>query len=421
MKRQIFHGLMLVVAGCWNLALAQNWQADSLTPSDFPICVDQEVLLERFKEVKLIGMGESSHGTREFFQMRNALTAFLIEKAGVKAIYVEAANLKMEGLNRYVMGDTITLDSAFRQLNRWVLTVESMKEFVEWLREYNSGQPAEEKVQLMGIDQDNYQDAGARLLTCWGVLNSEAPGTAMLHQRLLLNKRATAFQLAKGMDADEIKSHESLLDSLSLVIEELSVDTAHQETWEELSYHIANLQGVWRYAVASKKSAGRGYVTVRDPGMARNTMSRLKQLAPGERAVLWAHNEHIETGTMRLQGMGHFIQQAIGEKYYALGMDFVKGSCTVFSPEQKKLVPQAFEHPKKGPSKAFPKSETCAMWIDLKDHPQFAQSKIRIHDVPAVMLKNQQQGIELIFPGEHFDGLLLVPVSTPTQWINVFE
>ena len=51
----------------------------------------------------MIALGESTHGTREFFQMKHRLLEYLVAEHGVTAFVIEAAMPEAFELNRYVL------------------------------------------------------------------------------------------------------------------------------------------------------------------------------------------------------------------------------------------------------------------------------------------------------------------------------
>lgn len=59
--------------------------ADELTATDL-----SDGLRSRFDDATVIGLGEASHGTQEFFDLRFRLIRLLVEEFGVRAVGFEA-------------------------------------------------------------------------------------------------------------------------------------------------------------------------------------------------------------------------------------------------------------------------------------------------------------------------------------------
>src|SRR5438093_758482 len=56
------------------------------------------------REVKVVGLGESTHGTREFFRIRHRAVRFLVERLGFDTVAIEASYAAVDRLNAYVAG-----------------------------------------------------------------------------------------------------------------------------------------------------------------------------------------------------------------------------------------------------------------------------------------------------------------------------
>jgi erythromycin esterase-like protein len=105
----------------------------------------------------IVLIGEASHGTQEFYEMRAALTRELIEAHGFRAVALEADWPDTSRAHRYVRGrsDDANADEAlsdFHRFPRWMWRNEVMRNFVEWLAEFNRAQPLGEMAGVFGLD-----------------------------------------------------------------------------------------------------------------------------------------------------------------------------------------------------------------------------------------------------------------------------
>ena len=88
-------------------------------------------------------LGEASHGTHEFYATRAAITRMLIEERGFNAVLVEADWPDAYRVNRFVRnpGDDDTAEQAlavFERFPRWMWANTDVRDFANWLREYNA-------------------------------------------------------------------------------------------------------------------------------------------------------------------------------------------------------------------------------------------------------------------------------------------
>jgi erythromycin esterase-like protein len=118
---------------------------------------DHEALLELIGPARFALLGEASHGTREFYRERAAISRRLITEKGFTAIAVEADWPDAWRVNRYVRGlsddaDATAALSGFERFPSWMWRNTEVRDFVEWLRGHNEGRPAVQQVGFYGID-----------------------------------------------------------------------------------------------------------------------------------------------------------------------------------------------------------------------------------------------------------------------------
>ena len=102
----------------------------------------RELLSELIGDARIVLIGESSHGTHEFYEARAEITKWLIEKKGFCAVAAEADWPDAYRVNRYVrgMGEDGTAEQALRGFERfpsWMWRNTVVRDFVEWLRTNN--------------------------------------------------------------------------------------------------------------------------------------------------------------------------------------------------------------------------------------------------------------------------------------------
>jgi len=118
---------------------------------------DHDELLELIGSSRFALLGEASHGTREFYRERIWITQRLIREKGFTAVAVEADWPDAWRVNRYVRGlsqdaDATQALSGFRRFPAWMWRNTEVRDFVEWLRDYNKGRGRQEQVGFYGID-----------------------------------------------------------------------------------------------------------------------------------------------------------------------------------------------------------------------------------------------------------------------------
>src|SRR5947207_4038734 len=104
---------------------------------------DYDSLVAMAGEAQCVLIGEASHGTREFYAIRAALTRRLIEEKGFRAVALEADWPDSFCVHRFVTGrsdDTRASEalSDFRRFPSWMWRNTVVVDFVECLRHWNA-------------------------------------------------------------------------------------------------------------------------------------------------------------------------------------------------------------------------------------------------------------------------------------------
>ena len=119
---------------------------------------DYDAVLELIGPARFALLGEASHGTREFYRERCAITRRLITEKGFTAVAVEADWPDAWRVNRYVRGlagdddDAASALSGFKRFPAWMWRNTEVRDFIEWLRGYNTGRSPAQQVGFYGVD-----------------------------------------------------------------------------------------------------------------------------------------------------------------------------------------------------------------------------------------------------------------------------
>jgi erythromycin esterase-like protein/predicted phosphoribosyltransferase len=115
-------------------------------------------LLARCAAAEVVCLGEATHGTHEFYQLRQALTQRLITEHGFAAVAAEADWSSAHRLHRYVAGapeadrDAVEALAGFRRFPQWMWRNADVLDFAGWLRNHNAALPPAERVGFHGLD-----------------------------------------------------------------------------------------------------------------------------------------------------------------------------------------------------------------------------------------------------------------------------
>ena len=119
----------------------------------------REALEEIIGDARIVLIGESSHGTHEFYEARAEITKWLIEEKGFCAVAAEADWPDAYRVNRYVrgLGGDGSADEAlsgFERFPAWMWRNVVVRDFVDWLHAHNghSREHGERQTGFYGLD-----------------------------------------------------------------------------------------------------------------------------------------------------------------------------------------------------------------------------------------------------------------------------
>jgi len=160
----IYKALILVV--CIELILSYTVLADNIKQlGEFVNPIDKisdyNPLIKKAGLADIVLIGDSTHGTHEFYQQRINLTKRLIQEKQFKLIFIEADWPNTHILNQYIQSQISLSDlqkiNPFKKYPVWMWKNQEMFSFLKWLRQYNQQlADDQQKVSLFGMDMYSY-------------------------------------------------------------------------------------------------------------------------------------------------------------------------------------------------------------------------------------------------------------------------
>ena len=310
---------------------------------------DLQPLKKVFQGVRIVGLGEATHGTREFFQFKHRLLEFLIKEKSFRVLAIETGYSSSADINDYVLGKSNDGAKALENQGFWVWDTKEMREMLDWMRSYNASVPADKKVKVVGFDV-HYNEPGKQKILAY--LRRVAP------ERVAELEAFFKWEIEKLVEtAYFTKDKQERVDILAKVAE---ARTKYNEllgflTLNEIRFvsqtSAAEFNQIHEYARvlaqladAYDRPLDEAGGALRDYYMAENIKRLIAAEPIGTRIVVWAHNQHISTGreSEKYPYMGFHLRRFFGEAYYALGFSFNQGSFQArdFNPKANREVIQ---------------------------------------------------------------------------------
>ncbi len=276
--------------------------------------------------VRLIGVGESVHDVRQFFEYRLALLQSLVRYHRVRAVVLESGLPEGMVADDYVSGrvDTIDFDVA---LKYGFGSYEEVRRSVRWLREWNLGPGRAAPVRLLGIDLPASAGSMVPALDRLSGLVADPSVQATIALIRPIATRATgpffrpAIARYDSLGPATRDSLRRLTDRLVQEVDRIRLPDAERTRWaRRLAVVAQQTETMYRLGAYHPDNP-------RDRAMAANTRWVLDQVGPGDRVVLWAHNAHVQrypiegppvpSGTT--PSMGTLLGRDLGDGYLAIG------------------------------------------------------------------------------------------------------
>ncbi|MBU3686204.1 MAG: hypothetical protein FGM25_07365 [Mycobacterium sp.] len=313
------------------------------------------VLEDLIGDARVVLIGESSHGTHEFYDARAEITKWLIEEKGFNAVAAEADWPDAYRVNRYVRGtgDDQSPEEALRGFQRfpaWMWRNTVVRDFVGWLRWHNGRCTADGRRQtgFYGLDLYSLHRSMDEVI---GYLERVDPAAAARARA-----RYACFDHSDGEDGQaygyaaafgagpncERQAVEQLIELQRNTAEYLRHDGEPAE--DELFYAQQNAATV-RNAEAYYRGMFRGRVTswnMRDAHMAQTLTALLGHLdrhggPEPAKVVVWAHNSHVgdaratEVSADGQLTIGQLAREQFGEDCRLIGFSTYRGTVTAAS------------------------------------------------------------------------------------------
>ncbi len=331
--------LILLSVALFGLALAQTTSSESTWLQEKAIVLktiqaengftDLEPVAALVGNARIIGLGEATHGTKEFFQAKHRMLEYLVTTQGFRVFAMEANWASSLALNEYMqtgIGDGKELLQKYAKI-MWPWRTQEVLDLIQWLRKYN--QTAANKVIFSGFDMQEPVPAVDWLIA---YLEKTLPDQATRADELL---GCIRFSLGNILNvtryaAAGIKGFMACAERINTVRRILQNRRSSLETTEYITalqmvrvLEQGNIYYKERFITQDILQA----VTIRDAFMAENT-SWLEKTTK-QKLVIWAHNGHVTFNAKMHFGwkpLGAHLRDMYKDQYKVWGFSFFEGS-----------------------------------------------------------------------------------------------
>lgn len=246
-------------------------------------------LLKQIAQSRVVMLGESSHGTEEFYSLRKVISKKLIEDYGFNFIAVEGDWPDCYKLNKFIQEreskSARETMGEFRRWPTWMWANEQVLDLVEWMRGRGAG--------FYGLDvyslyesMDLIKSYSAKLDSQMGQRVREAYSCFDSYDR---NEIAYAKSIIKWPNGCEKEVLQGLREILRIRLEETKL---HEHELFDIQQNAKIVHNAEKY-YKTMMYGGADSWNVRDEHMMDTLDALLNYHGEGSKAIVWAHNTHI--------------------------------------------------------------------------------------------------------------------------------
>jgi protein-L-isoaspartate(D-aspartate) O-methyltransferase len=330
---------------------------EAAEPIDDPETAPVGALLDRIEGARLVLLGESTHGTSEFYRMRARVTQQLIDRHGFNFVAVEADWPDAARINEYVLGDPPRPGAAFRPFSRfptWMWRNEEVDEFIGWLRARNARKKRSDRAGFHGLDLYSMFTSIAVVLGYLDEVDPDAARVARARYGTLTPWQRDPAAYGRAVLAGRYESSEGavlamLRDLLQRRLEYAGRDGERFFDAARNAHVVANAESYYRAMYYGSAASW----NLRDTHMFDTLEALLAFYGPGARGVVWEHNSHVGNAVateMSARGelnVGQLCRAKFGDAAYIVGFGTDHGTVGAASnwdePMQRMAVRPALE------------------------------------------------------------------------------
>jgi protein-L-isoaspartate(D-aspartate) O-methyltransferase len=317
-------------------------------------------LLKRIGKSRLVLIGEASHGTSEFYRMRALITKRLIEEKNFNIIAAEADWPDAARIDHYVRHRNTPPSewTAFARFPTWMWRNAEVREFIDWLHDYNKALPYNDRTGFYGLDLYSLYNSARAVVDYLDEVDPDLAIVARSRYGCLSPWEADPAAYGHAALTGDYRDCEQNVVRMLAELQKKQMEYANHdgERFLDASQNaqlVANAERYYRIMYYGSRASW----NLRDSHMFDTLLNVMTFHGENAKAVVWAHNSHIgdasatEMSTRGEHNIGQLCREKFGEESYSIGFGTDHGTVAAASnwdaPMEVKQVrpshPQSYE------------------------------------------------------------------------------
>ena len=267
-------------------------------------------------QVEIIGLGEATHGNKEFQELKLDLLKKLVKDANVRAFALECDFSEGMEIDSYVKSGKFQKNPS-KIFSFTIYHTNEMNDLINWIKKYN--QNHDQKISFYGFDMQN-PEKSVKLL------------------KDFVKKENIDFDIKslEILEEDKISIKDPkmkiLEENLKKLNEKLDKNTKEKRLIENILSSFPYYKMVDDYVKSSE---------YRDKKMAEN-VSWIKDYEKNSRIMIAGHNGHIGKKESMYKNMGENLSEKYKKSYFPIGTDFYKTKVNIKTMQKNQRTIQKF-------------------------------------------------------------------------------
>lgn len=365
------------------------------------------------EEVKIVGLGEASHGASELQILKGDVFKTLVKNNGCRVFAIEGDFGGAAIVDEYIHGGEGTAEEAVSEIGFMIYKTEEMAELVQWMREYNETAAEGEDIHFVGFDMQRFDNNKKLLFT---YLSEVMPDVATEYEDKL---KALTDDDMYDLEKEIFKAAEKDITDLITLIEEKIPD---EEKDSEYKFALECAQSILDNTILQNESIN--YNSMRDEAM-ENKVEWICNEYDGL-IFINGHNGHIsKKSALGYVNMGEQLAERYKDKYFIIGTDVATCEFNGQSGDDYKVFTVNNENALTGQFEYLDKDMYYIDFSTVKEDNKWAE----VINEPKNMLSlnvsfsSWQKFLKLMYtqsvtPGESYDAVIVLKNTTPTKFFD---
>lgn len=309
--------------------------SDAAEPFDSIDSADLGPLLVRIGNARVVLLGEATHGTSEFYRMRERISRELIVKKGFRFVAIEGDWPDAARVDNYVRHLEYSPSewTAFARFPTWMWRNNEVRDFVNWLRSHNAAAKPETRVAFHGLDLYSLYVSIRSVLDYLDHVEPVAAKVARQRYGCLTPWQGDPAAYGHAALSGSYRTCEphvvrALKDLLENRIAYAERDGERFFDAVQNARLVANAERYYRVMYYGSRASW----NLRDEHMFTTLKNLLAFYGTGSKAIVWAHNSHVgdsaatEMASRGEHNIGYLCRQEFGDDAYLVGFGTNSGT-----------------------------------------------------------------------------------------------